>query len=230
MLQSRAMSIIAFCGQKGGSGKTTLSVSLAAEWHRRGLRVLLVDLDPQGTTTTWGDLAAELKVDGPTVVGMGDSIRAQLPDLAAAYDFVVIDCPPRAGKRTAGALMVADLAILPCGPSPADLWALTEALGIVDQAQALRPTLLVRIALNSVLASTKIAAEIMDALAELTVPTMATIVHDRVAFVRALARGKGVTVSEPESLAAREIHALTDEVEVLLGLCTGDEVEVEVLP
>ena len=60
------------CGQKGGAGKTTLAVALASEWHERGHRVLLVDLDPQGTATTWGDVAAELNVEGPAVIGMGD--------------------------------------------------------------------------------------------------------------------------------------------------------------
>jgi len=213
-----SMAIVAMAGQKGGSGKTTLAVTLASEWHRRGHRVLLVDLDPQGTSTTWGDLASELGVVGPTVVGMGDAIRTQLPSMAAAYDHIVIDCPPRAGKRTTGALMVADLVVLPCGPSPADLWALTEALEIVGQAQELRPELQARIAMNSVLSSTKLGSEVIEALAGLDVPTMEAIIHSRVAFVRALSLGQGVTASEPDSLASKEARAFTDEVEGILGM------------
>lgn len=213
--------IVALCGQKGGAGKTTLAVALASEWHRRGHRTLLVDADPQGTATTWGDVAAELGRVGPSVVGMGDAIRTALPDVAAGYDLTVIDCPPRAGKRTVGALMVADLAILPCAASPADLWALGEALEVVGQAQALRPELEARITLNQVLGSSTLGDEIAEALGELDCPRMDTVIHSRVAMARSLATGQGVTVAEPSSVAADEIRAWVDEVERLLGFKAG---------
>lgn len=209
---------VALCGQKGGAGKTTLAISLAAEWHNRGYRTLLVDLDPQGTATTWGDIAAEVGVPGPTVVGMGDAVRTRLPDIAVDYDMVVIDCPPRAGKRTVGALMVADLAVLPCAASPADLWALSEALDVVGQAQSLRPDLRVRIALNQVLVSSTLGQQIEEALSDLEVERMRKIVHHRVEMARTLATGQGVTVARSSSLAAEEVRRWVDEVEDVLGL------------
>ncbi|TPV95418.1 MAG: chromosome partitioning protein ParA [Myxococcales bacterium FL481] len=207
---------IALCGQKGGAGKTTLAISLASEWYRRGHSVLLVDLDPQGTATTWGDVASESEIDGPTVVGMGDAVRTQLPRVAEVYDFVVIDCPPRAGKRTIGALMVSDLALLPCGPSPADLWALTESLDILSQAQELRPELQARIVMNGVIASSTLGADVVDALADVHVDVMEAVVHSRVAMARTLAIGQGVTASEPNSQAADEVQACVNEVERVL--------------
>ena len=210
------MSVVALCGQKGGAGKTTLAISLASEWHRRGHRALLVDLDPQGTATTWADIAAEEGLGGPVVVGMGDSVRVQLPDLARDYDVVVVDCPPRAGKRTVGALMVADLAILPCAASPADLWALSEAMDIVGQATALRPELKVRIALNQVVATSTLGKDIEAALAELTVERMRMVVRHRVEMARTLATGLGVTSARPSCLAAAEIRRWVDEVEDVL--------------
>lgn len=208
---------VALCGQKGGSGKTTLAVSLASEWHRRGLRVLLCDLDPQGTTTVWGDVAAELGIVGPSVIGMGDGVRQQLPTVAADYDVCVIDCPPRAGKRTVGALMVSDLAILPCGASPADVWALTEALEVVAQARELRPELDARIVMNAVLSSSTLGEEVRAVVGDLEVPVMSTIIHSRVALARTFATGQGVTTSEPGSLASLEIRRFVDEVESTLG-------------
>lgn len=215
---------VALCGQKGGAGKTTLAISLASEWHQRGLRALLVDLDPQGTATTWGDVASEAGIVGPTVVGMGDSVRTMLPDVARDYDVTVIDCPPRAGKRTVGALMVADLAVLPCGASPADLWALSEALDVVAQAQALRPELLVRIAMNGVLTTSKLGAEIDEELRNLAVPRMRVIVHSYIAMARTLATGQGVTASAPSSLAAAEIRRWVDEIEDIVGMHAAQEV------
>lgn len=213
---------VALCGQKGGSGKTTLAVSLASEWHRRGLRVLLCDLDPQGTATVWGDVAADLGVTGPSVIGMGDSVRQQLPAVAADYDVCVIDCPPRAGKRTVGALMVSDLAILPCGASPADVWALTEALEVLSQARALRPELEARIVMNAVLASSTLGDEVREAIGGLDVPVMATVIHSRVALARTFATGQGVTVSESGSIAALEVRRFVDEVEQALGMVDAE--------
>lgn len=210
--------IVSMCGQKGGAGKTTLAVALASEWHRRGHRVLLVDLDPQGTATTWGDVAAEVGVEGPTVIGMGDSVATQLPSVAKAYDLVVVDCPPRAGKRTSGALLVSNLAILPCGPSPADLWALTEALEVVEQVRAIRPELDVRIAMNAVVSSSTLGGDVAAELAELPIEVMRSIIRARVAHARSLAHGQGVTITEPGSVAALEVGRWVDEVEEILDL------------
>lgn len=217
------MSIVALCGQKGGAGKTTCAVNLASEWHRQGFTVLLVDLDPQGTATTWGDVAAETEVAGPAVIGMGDAVRAKLPGIAQNYDRVVIDCPPRAGARTVGALMVADLAILPCGPSPADLWAIGEALEVVEQARMLRPELEARIVLNAVVGSSTLGQEVGQALAELPIATMKSILRSRVDFARAMATGQGVTVVKGSSLAAHEVCRWVAEVDEVLGLTEAEE-------
>ena len=62
--------IIAICQRKGGSGKTTLSISLACELQSRGLSTLIVDADPQGTATDWRGSADE-------------SIEDQLPSVFA---------------------------------------------------------------------------------------------------------------------------------------------------
>ena len=215
------MATVALTGQKGGAGKSSLAISLAAEWHSRGKKVLLVDLDPQGTSVTWGDVAAEAEVEAPAVVGMGDAIRKQLPAVAADYEHVVIDCPPRAGKRTVGALMVADLAVLPCGPSPADVWALTEAVEVLESAQGLRDELQARIVLNGLITGSTLGGDVEEALAELSPSVMASRIHSRVSMARTLATGQGVTVSEPGSIAALEVRKWVDEIEDILA--GGDE-------
>lgn len=209
------MKIVALAGQKGGAGKTTLSAFIAAEFHRRGLKTLLVDLDPQGTATTWGDVAAESSHDIPTTVGMGDNVKTALPRLAQDYDRVVLDCPPRAGKRTAGALMVADVVLLPCQPSAADLWALQESLELVEQAQAIRDELKARVVLNAGLVSTTLSKDIIGALDDAGIERLGTVIHSRVDFKRALGEGQGVTVYAPKSKAATEIYRLVDELEAL---------------
>ncbi|MBA2685034.1 MAG: AAA family ATPase, partial [Gemmatimonadaceae bacterium] len=84
----------------------------------------------QGTTRTWGEVASERGHAAPTVVAMGATMHraGQLRDVARGYDLTLIDCPPRHGEVQRSALMVSDVAVLPCGPSAADAWALSAAL------------------------------------------------------------------------------------------------------
>jgi chromosome partitioning protein len=65
----------AFAGQKGGAGKSTMAIAVAAELMARGSKVLLVDADPQGTATTWTEVAAEAGHATPTLVAMGANMH-----------------------------------------------------------------------------------------------------------------------------------------------------------
>lgn len=207
--------IVALTGQKGGVGKSTTAVSLAVAAFARGLRVLLVDADPQGTARTWGDVAAEQGHAAPTVVAMGASMHRpdQLPALAEAYDFVVIDAPPRHGDVQRSALMVADLAVLPCGPSAADAWALASTLELVAEARTLRPTLAACVLVTRKQGRTALGKAARAVLASTGLPVLATELGYRIAYQEALAAGLGVTSFSPRDPAAKEIQALLDEVQ-----------------
>lgn len=207
--------IIAIAGQKGGSGKSTLAVHLAAEWSARGKRVLLVDADPQGTSLTWSEVADENGNDPPDTVAVGDNLRRVVPELARAYDVTVIDCPGRrASKRQLGALLCADIALLPCGPSTPDVWALAESVEMVAEIREIRPELTVRIVLNR-LGHNGESRAVADALSALPFALSRSRLGHRVAFSEALAVGRGVTVDRPGSLAAMELSQLADELEDL---------------
>jgi chromosome partitioning protein len=207
--------IIALTGQKGGIGKSTTAVSLAVAALTKGKRVLLVDADPQGTVRTWGDVAGEAGHEIPTVMAMGASMHkpGQLPDVASAYDLTVIDCPPRHGEIARSALMIADVAVFPCGPTAADAWALASAIETYREAAALRSSLKGCILITRKQGRTALGKSARAVLETSGLPVMKTELGYRIAYQEALACGQGVTSYAPRDAAAREINHLLEELE-----------------
>lgn len=206
--------IVALTGQKGGAGKSTVAVNLAAEAVARGLRVLLVDADPQATARTWAAVAARHGHPIPTIVAMGAEMHRpeQLPQLARGYDLAVVDCAPRADETQRAALLVADLAVLPCGPSAFDAWALTSSLDLVQEARRLRPDLAAAVLVTRKQGRTALGQGARDVLASGGLPVLASELGYRVAYQEAAASGQGVSTYAPRGEAAAEVRALLDEV------------------
>lgn len=116
--------IIALTNSKGGVGKSTIAVHLTVWWRDCGGRVGLVDADAQGSSSCW------LREAAPDIavfrLQTPDEILDQLPKLAAEFEHLVIDGPAGLSEVTRAILLVADLALLPCGPSLLDLRAATS--------------------------------------------------------------------------------------------------------
>jgi chromosome partitioning protein len=124
------MTIIAIVSQKGGSGKTTLSVNLAAAAEAAGAIALIIDTDPQATASQWGawraDKAPEV-IDSapPRIQAKVDAAQRQ------GATFIVIDTPPHADSAASRAVEVADLVLIPCRPSAFDLAAIKTTVSLV---------------------------------------------------------------------------------------------------
>jgi chromosome partitioning protein len=176
--------------------------------------VLLVDADPQGTIRTWGEVAVDAGQPLPSIVAMGSTMHRadQLPTVRLGYDDVIIDCPPRHGEIQRSALMVADMAILPCGPSSADAWALGASIDLVNEARTLRSDLEVRILITRKQGRTALGRSAREELEKSGIELLKTEVGYRVAFAEALGAGQGVTAYAPRDAAADETRALVSEL------------------
>ncbi len=218
------MPIITLISEKGGAGKSTLACHLAAEYHRRGARVLVVDTDPQGSAFTWSEVAAESDVSAPDVVAMGDQIRKALPGLAEGRDVVIVDTAGRLGKRGVGALTVSDLALVPVQPSPPDIWGLDATLDTIAQVQEFRPDLKSALVVNGK-ARNALSKGVRAGLLATGTHVLDAELGRRVAYAEAIAVGKGVTTYAPGTPAAKEIKKLADELVQLLSDEGQEEVD-----
>jgi len=206
--------IVTLLGQKGGIGKSTTAICLAMAALKRGAAVLLVDADPQGTIRTWNDVAHERGVAVPTVIAMGASMHrpGQLDVLARRYDLTLIDCPPRHGDIQRSALMIADAALLPCGPSAADVWALSTTIELIAEAKTLREKLQAAIVITRKQGRTTLGKSARGVLEASGLTVLGAELSYRISYQEALAAGSGVTQHCPRDLAAREVAALLAEL------------------
>jgi len=216
--------IVAVLNQKGGVGKTTIALHLAGEWAGRGLRVTLVDADPQGSALDWSQQRSHQGL--PRSFGVVGLARATLhreaPELARDADHVVIDGPPRVAGLMRSALLAADLVLIPVQPSPFDGWASAEMLALLAEARVYRPELAARFVLNRCAARTIIARETAETLADHDPPVLAATVGQRVVFADAAQTGRLASEIAAESPAAREISALASEIDRLgIGRATS---------
>jgi chromosome partitioning protein len=134
------MGIIAVAGRKGGIGKSTIAGNLAGEFAAMGRSVAVLDADPQHSLAAWaaqgeGTLS---KCVERAENAKGEGLRAHVRRVAKTADIVVIDTPPGITETLYDAAMVADIVLLPCGPSPLDLFALKDALSLTLKARAER--------------------------------------------------------------------------------------------
>jgi chromosome partitioning protein len=209
--------IVTLMGQKGGVGKSTTAICLAMAAFERGHSTLLVDADPQGTLRTWSEVAAENQRAVPTVVSMGASMHrpGQLDVVAKNYDWTFIDCPPRHGDVQRSALMISDLAVLPCGPTASDVWALSTSIELIQEARILRESLQACIVITRKQPRTALGKEARAVLEKSGLNVLHSELLYRVAYQEALALGSGVTGRRRDA-ASCEVQGLFEELEKLI--------------
>lgn len=208
--------VITVANQKGGSGKTTISMNLAAALKHRGYEVLVVDADKQNSAVLW---AANNKTkDGfpARVVNLAENknIHKELAAFAQQFHFIIVDCPPSADSPTSlRVLPVSDLVLIPMVVGVIDMWATTMLKQTVRQAKGLNEGLRACVVMNRSKPQTILARDVIDASEDFGIPILKTIIRDRVVFGTMPGIGGSIFDYEKESPKAfAEIQQLTNEV------------------
>ena len=207
--------IIALTNSKGGVGKSTLAVHLAVWWRERGANVGLVDADAQGSSSCWlREAAPDIAV---VRLQTADDILDQVPKRAADFEHLVVDGPAGLSEVTRAILLVADLALLPSGPSVLDLRAANDAIRVLKQAQTIRqgPPQAVLVP-NKLQVQYRLSRELLETAKSLEIPSTSGL-RLRQAYADAAGQGTVVWRLGPRGeLAALEIR------EVFNGLLGQD--------
>lgn len=203
--------IIGVLNQKGGVGKTTLSVNIAAALAHSGARVLLIDADPQGSSLDWS--AAREGDPIFSVVGLPRaSVHKEIGQVGQGYDHIIIDGPPRVTDLARSAIMASDLVLIPVQPSPYDVWAADEVVKLIQEATVYKENLKSAFVVNRKIANTAIGRDVGEALAAYEMPILTSTVTQRVIYAEAAAQGKAVFEIDTVGPAAAEIAALVAEI------------------
>jgi chromosome partitioning protein len=205
------MHTIALVCQKGGAGKTTMAIHLAVEGQRRGLKTLLIDIDPQASAAKIMDRRG----DQPPDVATEAAARLERAIKAAAgqgYELVIVDTAPQADRAAAQAAKVADLVVAPLQPSIVDLDAVDATIDVCKLAGA--PILFV---LNRVPVQGREIAGTESAVKKRGMNVAATRWGERKAFKYPFMRGLVAQEVEPNSRAAAEVAALYDALNIPTG-------------
>ncbi len=199
--------IIGLLNQKGGVGKTTVALNLAAYFAREGFRTLVVDADPQASALSWSS-AREAPALFP-VIGMATpTLHRDLPSVAADYAVTIIDGAPRVNDLGRSAILASELVIIPITPSPFDVWAADQTVRLIEEAQQFKENIRAVFAVNRKVVNTAIGRDVADAFAGYAFPVLPTPVSQRVIFAESAAQGLTVLEVDPGSEASREVRSL----------------------
>lgn len=202
-------------GEKGGTGKSCLSQNLAVYLQRKQRDVLLLDADPQGTTTVW----ASQRSDNPDVTPISllqasGNIRQTLKDLSSRYQDIVIDAGGQDSEALRSAMTIATHMLIPFRPKRRDLNTLEHIEKLIRLAKAVNPSLQVFAVITQCPTLPNQVQRILDAkdaCASFDIPVLSSITMNRNAYDDSEENGLSVLESDLDVKAKIEIEEIALE-------------------
>lgn len=202
--------IVSFLNQKGGVGKTTLTINVAHWFLLKGKSVAVIDTDRQGSARDWhvqndGQILDVYGLDRPT-------FDIDFKTLNLKRDWIFIDGVPQISMMGAKAISLSDIVLIPVTPSPYDVWSSDEIASLAKRHQgtdAGKPK--VAFLINRKIANSNLGKDVHEALQQYDLPVFKSFTTNRVLFSNVAKHGLTV-FKEPNSEAAREIETICLEL------------------
>lgn len=206
------MQVVGVLAAKGGTGKTTLAVHLAAEAAAAGKRVLIVDLDPQASAADWwrSREAEDVELVETDAASLRDVLDAARAD---GVDIVLVDTRPAVEGDAFAAARLADLVLVPTTPAVFDLRSVAGTLALADKAG--RPALVVvnRAPSRRGVMEPVAVRDTLAVLSGLDATVARAIVRQRAVFSASVIDGRVAREVEPRGKAAEEVADLWRDVQ-----------------
>jgi chromosome partitioning protein len=199
----------AFCSQKGGVGKTSLSVHLAAYAVACGEVPVIIDLDPQESARQWHRLRGDESTPPMVISALADNLgKLKQAAETLGQTLMIIDTAPATDAGALAAIRIADLIIAPMLPNFFDIDALKSTVRLIERAGKLDSAVCVVNGVHYQSAEQDF-REARDQAAAIGIAVSPVYCVHRRSYARALREGKGVTEYTPkDAKAAAEIHAV----------------------
>ncbi len=141
------MSVVAFIHQKGGTGKSTLSIACSMALAQAGHHVLLLDADYQGTASEWAiRFGQRFNVESRSQIQ--PVVHQEIGRFQDKFEFIVIDAPPSLSEMTESVLRACSIAVIPMRPAWPDVWALPWLAAIITKLRNEGHNLLAKVVFN----------------------------------------------------------------------------------
>ncbi len=201
------MKTVTLLAQKGGTGKSTLSIHLAVLAAAKKKKVLIADIDPQQSATFWHQ---RRESKDPEVIPLeAGSLKERVADMeASGIDLLIIDTAPHSREETRIAAQLADFILIPTRPAILDLQAIGDSVDIVKSIGGKAAIVLNACPFPGRNGERAIVTEAREALSGYGIPIAPAAISNRVALSHSLIDGKAVTEFDSKGKAAEEIREL----------------------